>query len=173
MWVSSFQCGCPGCINCFCVFFYKHTRKLNSDHSGRLIALSAQTQNTCSSARTPSWICWLVIVGRATLHNIINILVHTMKNSRECREPALPKKCLTHVHLCVFQRCFLFVLTCGLHMFACLELNLSSKKFSWASCDTVDLKLCLAKFSGPSPRGTRARGFSLGKKPMNLALTEI
>ena len=34
----------------------------------------------------------------------------------------------------------------------------------WASCDSVDLKLCLAKFSGPSPRGTRARGFSLGKK---------
>jgi hypothetical protein len=31
----------------------------------------------------------------------------------------------------------------------------------------------LAKFLGPSPRGTRARGFSLGKKPMNLALIEI
>ena len=74
---------------------------------------------------------------------------------------------------CVFFQGVLFVLTCGLHMFACLELNLGSKKFSPASCDTVDLKLCLAKFSGPSPRGTRARGFSLGKKPMNLALTEI
>jgi hypothetical protein len=31
----------------------------------------------------------------------------------------------------------------------------------------------LAKFLCPSPRGTRARGFSLGKKPMNLALIEI
>ena len=79
---------------------------------------------------------------------------------------------MTHVHVCVFQG-FLFVLACVLLMFACLKLNLGSKKFSRASCDTVDLNLCLAKYSGPSPRGTRARGFSLGKKPMNLALTEI
>ena len=72
---------------------------------------------------------------------------------------------LNHVHLCVFQA-FLFVLTCGLHMFAFLELNLRSKSFSSASCDIVDLKLCLTKFLGPSPGGgARARGFSLGKKP--------
>ena len=58
-------------------------------------------------------------------------------------------------------------------MFACLELNLGSKKFSPASCDTVDLKLCLAKFSGLCPKGAWARGFSLGKKPMNPALIEI
>ena len=74
---------------------------------------------------------------------------------------------------CVFFQGVLFVLTCGLHMFACLELNLRPKKISGASCDIVDLKLCLAKFSGPSARGTRARGFSLGKKPMNLAPTKI
>ena len=57
-----------------------------------------------------------------------------------------------------FDLCFAY------SMFACLELNLSSKKFSSASCDIVDFKLCLTKFSGPSPRGASARGFSLGKK---------
>ena len=54
-------------------------------------------------------------------------MVFTMKSSREYQEPSLPKTFLTHVHFCVFQG-FLFVLTCGLHMFACLELNLGSKK---------------------------------------------
>ena len=65
-----------------------------------------------------------------------------------------------------FLKVFLFFIISNL----CFELNLSSKKFS---SDIVDLKLCFAKFSGPSPRGARARGFSLGKKPMNLALIEI
>ena len=54
-----------------------------------------------------------------------------------------------------------------------LELNLSSKKFSSASCGNVGLKLCLAKFSGTSPSGASNTGFSLGIKPMNLTLIEI
>ena len=64
---------------------------------------------------------------------------------------------------CVFFQGVLFVLTCGLHMFACLEVGLRTTKISWATCDIVDLKLCLAKFSGPGPKRTGARGLSLGK----------